>query len=133
MKQDQQNWQKKWFSIDGESNYFEGFTTGQRWNGWACPTFTKAEADKIMSHFDSLGRSAWYDAVNDRYIFQKQESAPPFNELTQEEIDEQYLYNTFEGFETLIDGQSVVTYAIGWGCWVWDSWTEEEKASRLQR
>ena len=88
------------FTID-DQDYFEGYHYPSiRWNGWACPYFTKEEGLRIA---EKTNNSIIYDAEKDCF----RETYQSFEE---EEPNE---YGS-----TVIDGMKL--YAIGSGVWVWD-------------
>lgn len=101
------HYRKTQFSIDGSDALFVGWTAGERWNGWACPRFTKEEADKVMEDFNlSLhGPYIRYDEGTDTYHV-------PFNDGEEWDEHKGEIINTFEG--------PVKVYTIGAGYWVWD-------------
>jgi len=92
-----------------------GWTQGERWNGWQCPRFEKAEALKVMAQFSAEdlnnGDTLTYDEANDRFV------------LTQGDYpDEEPEY--FDGVEIETAQGEKVVYAIGAWSWTWDA--EEE-------
>lgn len=96
---------KTLFTIDGFERFFEGYTKGDHWNGWACPWFTKEAAEDIMR---TNNESHCYIAYQMRY----DESQDAF--IREEpEYDESYVVNGYD-----IDGMHL--YPIGNGFWVWD-------------
>ncbi|UJF36547.1 hypothetical protein [Paenibacillus hexagrammi] len=122
---------KAYFSVDGlDSGVIEGYTQNKSWNGWACPSFTKEGGMKCIERFGCLHLPAWYDETHDRFIFTMQCDAPKFEDLTAEQLDEQWEYNIFEGRDVSIEGETVRVYDIGAFCWIWDEWTAEELADR---
>jgi hypothetical protein len=95
------------FSID-DSAAFAGHAHGQYWNGWACPAFERAEAERVMQAM-YVGPGAWweYDAPTDTFRGVLEGGAP-------EDIDE------WQGSDILVDGRSVHVYFIGAWAWIWD-------------
>ncbi len=95
---------------------FMGYTAGQHWNGWACPYFTKPEADRIM---DMVNRTSpdikqyfmRYDDDRDVYIYHDDncDEAETF-------ACEQYLDQK--------TGEIYELYAIGSWSWIWDDLME---------
>jgi hypothetical protein len=99
---------------------FEGFTAGRKWNGWATPYFTKAEADKIvkwwnggLSAEDRRVNPAFYDAEAMSYVF------PLFDS---DEMPDEFYGN---GHGVYGEQLPEVLYPIGTGCWTWDEWSLE--------
>lgn len=45
-------WREGRFGFD-DGPEFEGVTTGQTWNGWACPYFTKEVAEEVIAYLKS--------------------------------------------------------------------------------
>ncbi len=41
------------FELVGIKGSFEGFTTGDLWNGWACPYFTRMEGQRVVLVWNS--------------------------------------------------------------------------------
>ncbi len=59
---------------------FEGLTDGQRWNGWACPLFTKEVGLRIAevnNAIDGCGR-LYYDSEHDAFIAELAEYDEPY-------------------------------------------------------
>lgn len=94
---------KSLFNIDGFDAIFEGYTSGQHWNGWACPYFTKEVAEQIMGVNNKIAGKDYlmsYDVDTDTFI-------RPYDE---DENDE------FQG----VDIKGMHLYPIGTMCWIWD-------------
>jgi hypothetical protein len=93
--------EKRSFTIDSLANQkFQGFTSGETWNGWACPYFTFEEAKKIVDAQNANSdHSAHYDESNDTFVFS-------FSD------DEKEGYSAEN-----IDGEKL--YGIGCGSWIW--------------
>lgn len=81
---------------DGPS--FDCSTTGESWNGWECPYFTKEQGEALLRSpgFES-GR---YDSEQDAFVFPCDEEGEP---------------DVWPAVE--VDG--VKYYGIGAGCWIW--------------
>ena len=95
------------FAIDTFGDeIFEGFTQGETWNGWARPSFTFDQAQRIVEVHRSNGMTAWYDREQDAFGF----------ELSQDEVD------TFPA--EIVEGQKL--HPVGAGCWIWEEAVEEE-------
>lgn len=103
---------KQEFVIEGFDGVFEGYTNGERWNGWSCPRFPKEVADKVVDMFNrGVNCKAWYDEENDEYIFTQNH-----DNIEDEKYDSQLIE---------IDGKEIKVYAIGaWG-WVWEDYTQD--------
>lgn len=71
-----------------------------RWNGWACPHFTKQGADFLVGKIGGMS----YDAYRDIYVV----GDPDFDEP-----------ETFGPVEIEVAGKKLKTYAIGAWSWVW--------------
>jgi hypothetical protein len=106
------HWYTAVFRIEDALGPFQGYTTGQRWNGWACPAFPQAEANAIMAVWNRTGIAslgATYAAETDTYTFWDIENeAEPY---------------CVHGVLQMVEGQAVRLYPIGAGAWCWD---EEE-------
>lgn len=84
---------------------FAGFwEPGENWNGWACPSFTKAEADRIMAAWNG----ASYDAKADAFSFPYDPS-----DLTREEP-----HDVFRGVDHPTHGR---LYPVGARGWTWSA------------
>ena len=94
------------FTIDtfGDA-VFDGFTTGETWNGWAHPHFTALQAQRIVEAHNAQGGKAWYDDAQDAFSF----------EMGEDEVD------TFPA-ET-IEGKKY--WPVGAGCWIWEEELQE--------
>lgn len=99
--------------------WFDAYTDGSRWNGWACPLFTREQADKVVTFLNTgadeqkaaeRGPRARYDAERDAYIVH-------FDDGFDDGPD------VYAGINvTTPDGQSLRLYPIGaWGC----TWVDE--------
>lgn len=97
------------FTIEvyGEQS-FDGFSSGEDWNGWACPYFTSEQAQRIVDAHCKLGRKAWYDKVEDQFVF----------DFSHDENNEP---DTFPAEE--VDGKKL--YPVGAFCWIWEEAFEE--------
>lgn len=92
---------KSSFVIDALHGYvFPGFTKGEEWNGWACPYFTREQAEGIVNiHCKVLNANAGYDSNEDKFVFE-------FPDETEE-------YSTI-----IVDGEKL--YPIGTHVWIWE-------------
>lgn len=83
---------------------FDGFTTGETWNGFACPYFRFAEAQRVLAACKALGDQGYYDAATDEFVFT---GLPP------EPWDESQRFGP-----TDVKGLGKL-YAIGAAMWIW--------------
>lgn len=66
--------QKAIFALDAfEGEQFEGYTTGETWNGFACPYLTFESAQRLMAVLSAEGQIAFYDAA-DQFVCAKEDS-----------------------------------------------------------
>jgi hypothetical protein len=80
---------------------FPGFTSGDGWNGWACPYFSFEVALQIVGAFQAQGAVARYDEAHDVFVF---ESDVP---------GESEEFGLFE-----VKGRKL--YPLGAGSWIWE-------------
>lgn len=110
------------FSIEvaGDDAVFDGFTTGQTWNGWECPYFTLEQGQAIVEAInrtqEEWGKESfnidtlhgYYDSEQDAFVFYQKSMKESKNP------EEDWEIFTF----VAVDGQKL--YPIGaWG-WVWE-------------
>ena len=108
---------KTLFTMDAYPEHlsFEGFTFGERWNGWACPYFTKEQGLKLI------------DAQNELVNYCVKSGVPFFTLKFDEEkdafiigyfdsIDDEDAQ--FEDYEAVVR-EGVKLYAIGAYSWCW--------------
>ncbi len=101
-------YQKMRFTMDALPNQsFVGYTNGETWNGWACPLFEKAEAERVLEACRENGYNWVYVAETDAY-------------RVSHEDDPEGVPEQFEGFEIAMEGLSVKVYPIGAYCWIWE-------------
>jgi len=86
---------------------FRGYTSGDTWNGWACPLFPKDEADRIAEAFDGLEHP--YDGSEHRAAYDEEGDTFVFYEPTSDS------YEAFRG----IDVEGTTLYPIGTYAWTW--------------
>lgn len=99
------------FRMDALGNeVFEGFTDGSDWNGWACPFFVKAVAEKVLKASEKNGYLHSYDKEKDAFI------------VTNTEDPEDYEPEIFEATKITIDNEEVVVYPIGAYYWIWETY-----------
>jgi hypothetical protein len=73
-------------------NDVDGYDTGKKWNGWACPVFTREQVERIM--WDWPGMSEWDDEATVAVFFHEGEE------------------ERFEGVDGL--------WAVGSKAWCWE-------------
>ena len=102
-------WSQSRFEIDGLGT-FDGYGDGETWNGWACPVFPLAEADRIAEVFraQSDAFEARYDPDTDEYVFRDPEDDP----------DEAPL--AFGSGTIDVGGELVTVWFIGTRYWTWE-------------
>lgn len=108
-------YKQAYFGIDSCPTLVQGYTRGERWNGWQCPCFTKEVVDKYIETEDM--RTAYkvvYNESKDTYIL--------YDNYVEDD-DEPLAY---EGHDIEINGVTKHVYDLGSWAWVWDKYTEEE-------
>ena len=96
-------YKKARFSIEGlDDNEFEGWTAGERWNGWAKPLFEHQVATRLA---ELLVGQLRYDSSADAFIGSSEDK----EEVWAAEIID------------LPDGGQAKVYGIGAGYWIWDT------------
>lgn len=100
------------FGIDAiEGITFEGYTLGEKSNGWAMPYFTKEQAIMISQIFNNENKDdnsySHYDPNNETFEFL-------FFGQTEEEKEK------YPATELCINGLITKVYPIGAGSWTWD-------------
>lgn len=96
------------FAVDGIGVEFSGFTTGDLWNGWACPVFTRQVAEQILVASEINGYHWQYDSATNAF------------EVRHEDDPNDFEPQTFNGIIiALDDGSSAETYPIGAYSWTW--------------
>jgi hypothetical protein len=103
------------FSIEDWLGPFEGWTSDERWNGWACPYFEFDSAMKIMDTWNTLTFcgavfESRYDESQDVFRFYES-SGGDWDHFGPESIE--------------VAGKSIKVYPIGAFCW---TWIEENEA-----
>lgn len=99
---------KSRFVIEDWLGPFPGYTDGQRWNGWATPSFEYEVALQIVEDWKATeweGMEAYYDPEGDQFCFRSQSE------------DE---WECFPSVTHEVDGQRHKLYPIGAYCWIWD-------------
>lgn len=97
-------WERKAFAVDGGPAW-EGWSTGQLWNGWEKPYFTKDVAEKLCAA--SCGPDDRW-----RYNVDTDEFGVKFDGVDEEDV--------FESITIEVDGCKHRVYGIGAGSWCWD-------------
>ena len=95
-----------YLDVDPETT-FQGYTTGDRWNGWACPYFEKDVAEKIAEHYTELHRYDNEDEYWAEYV--SAEDAFAFHD---DQGEEPRMFGPVEIDDTKL-------YPIGAYCWTW--------------
>lgn len=104
------DYRKTSFTLDAlENKAFSGYTSGETWNGFACPLFSYDEATKILDLLqertgDETLESWEYEASKDKFLL---------HSSTHEEPE------TFEGQPIEVEGEVVDLYPIGSYSWTW--------------
>ena len=85
------------FAVDGLEGTFEGYTTGETWNGWAVPYFPLGEARRIIADYDtqppSLDGQTRGEYDSDRDVIRLYDpSADEWDEIGSVEHDGHTLY-----------------------------------------
>ena len=126
---------KFYICADSNESIFEGYTEGDRWNGWACPYFTKEVGMEILEkNFNSEYYYGFYNEEHDAFIFNMEDDVKYTIEDLKEDFDlckelcEKYGYvDIFEGQDIMYNGNPIHVYPIGAYGWIWDEDTEEEE------
>ncbi len=104
---------KKLFTCGPESTTYEGYTSGEKWNGFDCPLFELEESLKIMKDFNDLNEEL---ELNIKLVYD-----PDQDHFTEE--DENYDEDEYVVYEPLLintpDGTKKL-YPIGTGYWTWE-------------
>jgi len=97
------------FTIEDWFGPFEGWTAGQRWNGWECPYF---EFNTAIQMVDAWNNAAFgEEEYQARYDEERGEFC--FCDGGLEEWD-------CFGAQTIeIEGKTIKVYPIGAFCWIW--------------
>ena len=98
-------WRAATFDIDGMFGDLPGFTTGRRWNGWACPVFPRESCAALISRLPG----ARFDPVREAFLIPREDAGPA------DEAEEVYLPQTID-----IGGRPVRVWGIGSGSWTWE-------------
>lgn len=102
------------FSLDPLPNeVFQGFSDGRTWNGWACPYFTKDQADRLVTAWERHGYQAAYNAQADVFKFGPLDTVGDSAAVDLNDPEEAEQFGAVE-----VDGRKL--YPIGAGAWIWD-------------
>jgi hypothetical protein len=93
------------FDIDGMFGELVGFTTGQRWNGWACPLFPRESCAALIERLPG----AHFELARDAFLIPRVDAGPDDEDV------EVYLPQMI-----VVDDQLVRVWAVGSGSWTWD-------------
>jgi hypothetical protein len=91
------------FRLDIVEAVFDGYTTGDTWNGWATPVFAEAEAKKIVDALSSSEEPLAFDSDNNAVIWYSRD----WGEVRYDA--------TLIGF----DNSTVRAYPVGTREWTW--------------
>ena len=102
------------FIIEDVQGPYDGYTTGETWNGWAVPFFELHEAKRIAADYarageeqggDLAGSTAGYDEEQDAFVF--------FDPIFEDEA-------VFHACKIEAGREEVVVYPIGASEWTWE-------------
>ena len=95
------------FCIDSsEEEVFPGFTSGETWNGWACPLFTREVAEKVLADSEKVGYKVVYDEERRAFVVRYED-----DNITAPEV--------FQAQEIEVGGNLVTVYGVGAYSWAW--------------
>jgi hypothetical protein len=57
------------FFLDCVNRTFDGFTSGETWNGFACPYFTREQGEELAQAWRERGWTAHYDERREAFLF----------------------------------------------------------------
>jgi hypothetical protein len=100
------------FVIEDCFGPYPGYTTGERWNGWATRCFEYDVALRMVEDWkvsEWAGGDAYYDSNNDQFCFR-----------SEGEED----WECFPGLTQEVEGQECKLYPIGAFCWIWSNGDE---------
>lgn len=125
-------WQpvKVTITMGDDLGQFEGFTLGDRWNGWAMPSFTKEQGLRIAEWTDALAER-YPDGSVERVLWDEGQEAfvmedPTYPHAAGEPIPEEDLV---AGFWCTEVGQQL--FGIGAYKWTWEDVTSPAAATRV--
>lgn len=111
------SWKSEEFFAEWFEKKYRGWSSGQRWNGWAMPYFEFDEAMKYSQDSEKLGAGfdavTLYDPARDAFVTRKEDG---------DEVDEATVI--------LVKGRGALkVYPIGTGSWTWSIAPEEDDPS----
>jgi len=86
---------------------FNGYSTGEMWNGWEYPYFERDEAENVLRASEANNYYWHYDAEADAFVVRSAEDP------------EDYEPEVFSGVKVEIDGKEMILYGIGANTWTW--------------
>jgi hypothetical protein len=95
------------FCIDGLADTFEGYTSGEKWNGWECPYFAKSVAEQILELSRANGYSWVYQEKTDAFA------------VTHPDDPSDYSPEVFKAAQISTDDGQVTVYPVGAYSWSW--------------
>lgn len=102
-------WAKTTFVIDSlPSESFEGYSNGDNWNGWACPFFDRATAERVLQASEQNNYTWQYDTEADAFIVRSTDD-PEDNEP-----------EVFGATKVQVDETKLTLYGIGAYSWIWE-------------
>ena len=107
------------FSMNDEERFI-GYSGGNHWNGWACPYFTRDEAERIVKHVNACSvdhnmYNMHYDYATDTFVYHDGNN----------DYDETFEAVCYLDVDT---GEMLTLYAVGAFSWTWDDMMECETA-----
>ena len=87
---------------------FDGFSDGDHWNGWACPYFSRQEAERVLKASTAIGF---------QWTFDEQQNAFSVRNINDPEDAEP---ESFEGIQMDINGKTQTLYGVGAYSWIWE-------------
>jgi len=116
----------KWKQIRVTLDWEDGFyvtcwTTGDRWNGWVCPSFEFKEAERLCRRLNEDSKdyeglsTVKYDKAKDAFII---------TDPNYDDPEERFTEHKGEVFD--VNGKKLKLYDIGSHCWTWSEAPEEE-------
>tara|TARA_R100000664_G_C2755320_1_gene143032 strand:+ start:152 stop:940 length:789 start_codon:yes stop_codon:yes gene_type:complete len=100
------------FYMDWFNKTVEGYCQGQRWNGWSCPYFTKAQINALMPMVNTEEYGMYLHWAEDK------EGNPILRNL----LDPSSTGSEKEEWSaTFIQGVNEPVWPVGAFCWVWSS------------
>lgn len=116
------------FSLDAYNSgeveiFFHGFTDGQRWNGFACPSFTLEDAQRLaaINNVTPYCGHIKYDPDRDAFIFDEHGDGG----------DTALALPSVEFGAVTVEGQKL--YSIGAFAWCWYEADPDDRVARFSR